>query len=849
MNELKQEPADTEGVTAPAAVADTATESEATAATATEEATAADTAALQEEHKKLVSELSRTKRALKQRERTIAIMESNFNVRMNVFRTIAAKNEKRRSFLKYMMKSSTDILILLDSENNVAYCSEMFWRKIKRKHFSEIEGKNILDVYRLFAGDELYELIKSGFDKAAKRNATYRQDVVADIDGSGDYRTYRITNTPMTDKELSGFIINWCDTTDIMVAKNEAEKANKIKSEFLAAMSHEIRTPLNAIIGITQVGIQNEDLPKDYADALDRIYLSGNSLLGTINDILDLSKIETGKLELHPAEYDVATLISDAAQMNIVRVGVNDIAFEIDVMECLPRRLFGDELRLKQILNNLLSNAFKYTEKGYVKLCVSCDCDDGCGDEGCGEGGGRGEGGGGEGGGTGDNCNDEVLLRFAISDTGRGLKAEEREKIFSNLSRFNTAATRSIDSAGLGLSITKSLVEMMDGKITVESEFGAGSTFTVEVTQKRTAEREVIGVEISQKLSNFTFAADTSEARRKKQQFVRERMPYGKVLVVDDAETNLYVAVGLLTPYDLQIETAKSGFEAISLIDSGKSYDIIFMDHMMPQMDGMETTERLRNDGYKGSIVALTANALVGNADLFLSNGFDDFVSKPIDSVHLNQVLNKFIRDRYPEEARKYVNLTQVVDETRFSEVHIELLEVFCKDAIRTVDTLKNALDGNDLKLFTTATHAIKSALANIGEKKMSKLAYALEQAGHNEDMAFITQNAQGFVETLENLIANLEYRRSKILADTPDGEQIVEDVDYLNGQLEIIVAACDAYDSTDAYAALDRLKDMPWRKSTTDSLEEIHKLLSVKNDFDGAWTRAVELQSIIPVL
>ena len=444
------------------------------------------------------------------------------------------------------------------------------------------------------------------------------------------------------------------EITPIVESQQAAEAATRSKSEFLATMSHEIRTPMNAIIGIAQIQLQRENLPDEQSAALEKIYSSGNSLLGIINDILDMSKIETGKMELNPAEYDVPSLINDAVQINIVRIGSKQIEFTLELDENLPSRLFGDELRLKQILNNLLSNAIKYTEKGQVKLSVSHI-----------------------------PVGEDVMLRFAIEDTGQGMNGEDKERLFSEYLRFNAEVNRTTEGTGLGLNITKKLVEMMDGTIRVESEYGKGSTFTVMVKQKAT-KCPSIGAAVVKRLRNFTFTGDRQAARL---HIIREPMPYGSVLVVDDVETNLYVAEGLLSPYKLKIETADSGFAAIEKVQaanggSGKTYDIIFMDHMMPKMDGIETTEKLRELGYKGIIVALTANALVGNDEMFLQHGFNGFIPKPIDVIQLNAALNRFIRDKYPQEAKKYQPLIAApLTPALPDETKIKLLRIFSRDA------------------------------------------------------------------------------------------------------------------------------------------------------------------------
>ena len=584
------------------------------------------------------------------------------------------------------------------------------------------------------------------------------------------------------------------------IEKEKAEASNRTKSNFLATMSHEIRTPMNAITGIAQIQLQKGNLSDEQTVALEKIYSSGNSLLGIINDILDMSKIETGRMELNPAEYDVPSLINDAVQLNIVRIGSKSIEFALDVDENLPSRLYGDELRLKQILNNLLSNAIKYTGKGQVKLYVSHFL--------------QGE---------------DLMLRFAVEDTGQGMRPEDQKRLFSEYLRFNAETNRATEGTGLGLNITNKLVEMMEGTIAVESEYGKGSTFIVAVKQKA-VECRPIGAELAEKLRNFTFTGDKQTAQL---QINIEQMPYGSVLVVDDVDTNLYVAEGLLSPYKLKIETADSGFVAIEKTQSGKAYDIIFMDHMMPRMDGIETTEKLRELGYNGVIVALTANALVGNDEMFSQHGFDGFISKPIDVRHLNKVLKKFIRDRHSEEAKEQE--PQTVAQATTQAINPKLLQVFCRDAEKAINALRETVASGDFKLFTTTAHAMKSALANVGESEISASAFELEKAGLNSDMDFIAANTESFIETLNALVKNLAATETASIED----EGIQEDTAYLMEQLQIIKAACEDYDDTAAYAALDRLKEKAWKASTVAVLEEIREMLFLHSDFEEAAKRA----------
>jgi len=688
-------------------------------------------------------------------------------------------------------------------------------------------------------------------------------------------------------------------TASLEHAKNEAEAANHSKSNFLAAMSHEIRTPMNAIIGIAQIQLQRENLPDDYATALRKIYHSGGNLLGIINDILDMSKIETGKMALNPVEYDTPSLINDAVQLNIVRIGSKQIEFDVDIDENLPSRLYGDELRIKQVLNNLLSNAIKYTDGGRVKLSVSFSMEPVAelrrsptfrqgsmtafrqgsmtaplGDRSVAD---R----------STPRSPSVVEVRFVVEDTGQGMKPEDMGRLFSAYQRFNAEANRAKEGTGLGLNITKRLVEMMDGTISVESEYGKGSVFTVTVKQKA-VECGPIGANIAAQIRKFAFTGGKEAANL---QITREPMPYGSVLVVDDVSTNLYVAEGLLKLYKLKVETADSGSAAIERVKSGKVFDVIFMDHMMPVMDGIETTQKLRESGYKGTIVALTANALVGNDELFMQKGFDGFISKPIDVCRLNEALNKFVRDKHPEEAKRYkseavaeisrastprsqsgveaLSHQAVIESSRPSTFrqgsmttfrqdsmttplgdrsaqstelvdnapNPQLLKFFVKDAKKAVITLRETVERGDAKHFTIAVHAMKSALANVGETEASGMAAALESVAQNGDMEFISVNIGGFIQTLESLIDKFSRTDNDKAdgTDSTDNDDAVEDTDYLKEQLRIIKTACENYDDDTVYAALDRLKERRWKRSTAKSLEKIRDILFTSSDFEGA--------------
>ena len=632
---------------------------------------------------------------------------------------------------------------------------------------------------------------------------------------NGEYGYFRAYGGTYRDSEgkplhFVGSLIDVTEDKKILIdlerQKTIAETATQAKSKFLATMSHEIRTPMNAIIGISQMQLQKVDLPADCETAFEKVYNSGNGLLGIINDILDLSKIETGKMEINDLEYDMPSLIHDTIQLNIVRVGTKPIELIPDIDANLPMRIIGDELRIKQVLNNLLSNAIKYTEKGYVKLSIKHFFK-----------------------------NDDIYLHFIVEDTGQGMKPEDCEKLFSEYSRFNIENNKEIEGTGIGLNITKSLVDLMHGTIKAESTYGKGSIFTFQIKQQA-VECEPIGNELAGQFANFTYS-------RKKilsnYDVFQHPMPYGKVLIVDDVKTNLYVAEGLMTPYGMKIDTAISGYMAIEKIKQGELYDIIFMDHMMPLLDGIETTRILRKMGYSNTIVALTANALAGNEEIFKQNGFDDFISKPIDLRKLNNILNKYIRDKHPEAAKKYENKT-LKSESKCSTEKIDskLLQVFQDDAQKAVITLRDTLKCGDIKLFTITVHGMKSILQNIGEFEMSKSAVALELAGINNELEFINKNAVSFINSLEQLTNKI----TESLSENKDNSIQDIELEQIKEHLLSIMKACEDYNDTDAFIVFDKLNEMEFNETTTCFINKIKDMLYLRSDFDSVVKTIQEL-------
>ena len=410
---------------------------------------------------------------------------------------------------------------------------------------------------------------------------------------------------------------------------NETVKAiSAAKGKFLAQMSHEMRTPLNAVLGLSKLAIENDKLGDQDREKLEKIYNAGAILLSTVNDILDISKIDSGKFQLTPVEYDTPSMINDVVAQSIMRKGDKPVEFVLDIGENFPARLCGDDLRIKQILNNLLSNAFKFTEKGTVELVVKHEDGEYAGEK-------------------------AVWLSISVRDTGAGISPENVSSLFVEYAQMDIKSNNRVEGTGLGLPVAKMMTELMGGSISVESEFGKGSVFTVSFPQKYVGDT-VIGPEVVNNLKKNRYSASKRDMNLWLSHY---SLPDARVLVVDDVEINLEVAKGILSCYGMQIDCVTGGQEAIDAVRNGKvRYNAIFMDHMMPGMDGIEATRIIRLEigteyARNVPIIALTANAIVGNEEMFLSKGFQAFLSKPVEIPRLDAVIKRWIRDRETENS------------------------------------------------------------------------------------------------------------------------------------------------------------------------------------------------------
>ena len=679
--------------------------------------------------------------------------------------------QNERTLFQTMFDSVPDLIFCKDLDLNYTRCNDSLLKYFNLRR-EDIIGKD--DVNGLKVPEKSAEEFRKIDRLVIDGERMYRcEEYIPTPDGST--RLFETNKVPLfINGKIIGIMGIARDITERKVMEEAAQNANKAKTAFLANMSHEIRTPMNAILGITEIQLQRESLDAEARVAIEKIYTSGDLLLGIINDILDFSKIEAGRLELLTDKYEIASLVSDTVQLNLMRVGSKRIAFTLNIDEDMPALLYGDELRVKQILNNLLSNAFKYTMAGTVSLTINAHKAE-----------------------TPGTLQDKTILVITVSDTGQGMSESQVHKLFDEYSRFNMEYNRTTEGTGLGMSITKKLIELMHGDISVESKLGVGSTFTVHLPQRR-ASSDALGREMAENLRLFR---TSSNAQMRRTQINRDAMPYGSILVVDDVETNIYVAKGLLMPYDLKISSADSGYAAIQKVKDGNVYDIIFMDHMMPEMDGIETTKRIRELGYTQPIVALTANAVSGQADIFLKNGFDDFISKPIDLRQMNMLLNKMIRDKQPieviEKARKEATAKKEQTQLPINSDDPEFVRIFKREAGKSLATLEELIDdgawyrhADNVRAYIIHIHTIKTSLANIGKPDLSAIALKLEQAARNGIMEIVISETPLLFRSLKTFLgelakseneSNARTKRSAVFNRVIDGINIIKGLEQMN--------------------------------------------------------------------
>ncbi len=674
-------------------------------------------------------------------------------------------------------------------------------------------------------------------------------------------------------------------------------------------MSHEIRTPMNAISGMIDIILREskEQETREYALSIKR---ACDSLLSIINDVLDISKIESGKLEIINSEYKLSEVLEDVLTIANNRLEDKNLMFVTNFNAELPDHIYGDEVRVKQVMVNILNNAIKFTQEGHIAFDVD-----------------------------GEVVGDKLRLKFTVTDTGHGISEEDKSKLFANFERINTTKNRNIEGTGLGLAISKRLCEMMDGTIEVESEVGKGSSFCVTITQDykegatvasidcvksvlifesrelysqsvATACRQLklapvvccsLQSEINDALNDNDFdyiftssmyhykvqemlikkdvktkivlLSDSSEIKSKHDyttilmpanslsvanmingkslfdengvNFKYFTAPDCKLLIVDDNLVNLKVAEGLLKPYKFTIDTAENGEQAVEKIKENR-YDLVFMDHMMPVMDGIDATiavRAMKGDYFQNiPIIALTANAIVGTREIFIKEGMNDFVAKPIKIAALNEVLTKWLPkekqltgETPPPEQEvqqttdiKIAGIDTALGLSRIGgdfESYINILNMYYKDGIKRMPTLHEYFDNQQYNEYRVEVHALKSASASIGALEVSDKARMLEDACIKEDWQYLHQHSTNFCEKFNELVENIrEALKEHITEQEQEGKPTGEQA-FLTESLTSLKEALDNVDINECDQLLDQLLTYSWD-------EKIHTNILTIKDF-----------------
>ena len=799
----------------------------------------------------------------------------------------------------------SDGLILYNANNNLIHVNDLIKNLIDPDFLSKLSDIRVLEDW--ISHVEYVEKIKTLHYKKGDEDIYFivRKHIVGTEDNEvGKAFIFHDTTNSINQIRLMEKV------------NDELERTSRMKSDFLANMSHELRTPMNAVIGMTEIALR-EDISPKLKDCLNQISTSGRNLLNIINDILDYSKIDAGKMEIIPDEYEPLSEVNDIANILQTRIGDKDLELYFIVDPALPHKLLGDCMRIRQVLINIANNAIKFTQKGIIRITLECE----------------------------KKSDEELNLIYHVKDTGQGIKEEDLNKLFVSFQQVDSKRNRNVEGTGLGLAISKSLCEAMGGTIGVESEYGKGSDFWFSIPQRIvnptpdlvvenadgkyayclnekmlmtdefTREMSVLGLDskVIASLSDYRptgkkeylfierayytqeteafldehpdvtgvvltdFGSDLKADRKNMYVMMRPQTtlsmvlalngkqytdldldpdddrfthfiaPTARVLIVDDNSINLTIATGLLEPLKIMCDTALSGAEAMDKIRE-MPYDIIFMDHMMPEMDGIDTTKAIREQIPSASetpIIALTANVVEGTRDMFLEAGMADMIPKPIDVKQLNFKVYSWLpeykiqhmdeKDIRQNEEESYkasgryecLDCEKAISGLGSAALFDKIVEEYYKRGRRTRSEIEDALATGDIHDYALKTHALKSSSRQIGAMDLGDVAEKLEHAAKAEDMATIDQYHSSAMEILDKLITDLSeyFPEDEGRDDLPpiSDEEITEVFDRLR-------TACDNLEMDEMEACAEILKVHSY---PDDKKELIEKMLNAIDMID----------------